>query len=153
VHEGEHAPEGRVVASAAQLQVLENEKSLLARFPAAERRGDPGAGGGERREALGFRGEIVALRAPVDFREVPAAAALEDEAAMDAPAAGRRRSSDVERTRGFRNGGLKRGEKPGGDQARLRVARARLIAARTREGAVPPTCERLATEPSSVSTR
>jgi len=153
VHESEHAPEGGEVALAAHLQVFEYEKSLLACFPAAKRQGDPGAGGGERCKAAGFCGEIVELGALVDLREIPAAAAFEDEAAMDASAAGGCRSLDAECARGLRNGGLERGEEPGGDQVRLSIARARLTAARTREGAVPPTCERLATEPSSVSTR
>lgn len=153
MHPGEHAPEGREVALAADLQVFENEKGFLARFTAAKRGRNPGAGGGERREAVGFGGEIVEFGALVDFRKVPAAAALQDEAAVDASAAGWCRPPDAERARDLRNGGLKRGEKPGGDQVRLSVARARLTAARTREGAVPPTWERLATEPSSVSTR
>ena len=153
MYQCEHAPERRKVALAAHLQVFENEKGFLAGFPAAKRGRNPGAGGGERREAVGFCGEIVELCSLVDFRKVPEAAALEDETAMDASAAGGRRSPDAERARDLRNGSLKRGEKPGGDQLRLSVARARLTAARTREGAVPPTWERLATEPSSVSTR
>ena len=153
VHPGEHASEARVISLAAHLQVFENEKRLVTRFPAAQRGRNPGSGGGERRETVGFRREIVELGALVDLCEVLAPAALENEASMDATAPGRVRPLDAERARDFRNGSLERGEKPGGDQARLRVARARFTAARTREGAVPPTCERLATEPSSVSTR
>jgi hypothetical protein len=76
-----------VISRAAQLQVLEHEEGLAAFLSAANRHGDADTGG-ERGQAVGLGGEVVELRALVDLREVPATAALEDEAAMNAAAAG-----------------------------------------------------------------
>ena len=142
-----------MVALAAHSQIFEDEERLPASLAAAKRSGHPRARRSERREAVGFGREVVELRAIVDFREVPAAAALEREAAVDAASRSGRRPLDAKRAHDAGDRGLQRGEKIGGDQGRRSVARARLIAARTCEGAVPPTWARLAIDPSSVSTR
>src|SRR5206468_12959068 len=127
----ERTPECGVVAASSHLQILEHQEGLVAAFAAAQRRRDARTGAGERRQTVGLGREIVELRTLVDFREVPAAAALEHEAAVDAAAASGRCPLDLKLTRRLREGGLQGGEKPGGDQVRFSVARARLIEART----------------------
>jgi hypothetical protein len=153
VHAREHASERGVIAGRSHLYVLEHKIGFVARFAAAQWSRNPGAGGSERCQAVSFGDEVVELVELVDFRKVSAALALEDEAAVDATSAAGHCALDAKPAGGFREGGLQGGEKLRGDQARLSAARARLIAARTLDGAVPPLCERLATEPSRVSTR
>src|SRR5690242_5927655 len=84
VHLSERASECSVITAPADLQVLEHEKGVLAILPVAQRYRDPGAGVGERAEAVDLGCKIVEQRAVVDFREVLAPAALEHEAAVDA---------------------------------------------------------------------
>src|SRR6266853_2108141 len=99
MHLGERAPESRVVAASAQLKVLQHEECLLTRLSLAQRGGNPGTGCGERREAIGLRGETVECRAVVCLGEVSAPAALEYEATVDAASRDRRRALDSERAR------------------------------------------------------
>jgi hypothetical protein len=49
------------------LEVLEHEKGLAFRLSAAQRSGDACARGREGRQAVGFRREVVELRAVVDL--------------------------------------------------------------------------------------
>src|SRR6267154_3872538 len=99
MHLGERAPESRVVAVSAQLKVLEHEERLLPRLSLAHRRGNSGAGRGKRSEAVSLGGEIVELRAGVCFGEVSAAAALEQQASVDATSRDRGCALDSERAR------------------------------------------------------
>ena len=99
VHRGERAPQGSVIPVPAQLQVLEHEKRVLARLSSAQRGGNTGTGCGQRREAVGLRGETVKLRAFVGFCEIFATAALEYEGPVDATSRDRRRALDSERAR------------------------------------------------------
>ena len=97
--DGERAPQSRVIAASAQIQMLEHEKRVLARLSLAQGGGNPGTGCGQRRETVGLGCETVELRAVVDFREIPSTAALEYEAAVDATSRDRRRALDSERAR------------------------------------------------------
>ena len=153
MQERERASQRRVVAAPPNAQMLEHEKCLLARVAPAERCRDPDSGRGKRGKTVGLGSEVVCLGPLVHLGEVRAAAPFDHEAAVDAAASGRLGALDAKRTRDLGDRVLQRGEEERRDQARLIVARARLTAARTREGAVPPACVRLATEPSSVSTR
>ena len=99
VHRGERAPQRGVIPVSAQLKVLEHEECLLTRLSLAQRGGNPGTGCGERREAVGLRGETVECRAVVCLGEVSAPATLEYEATVDAASRDRRRALDSERAR------------------------------------------------------
>jgi uncharacterized cupredoxin-like copper-binding protein len=101
----ERASHPGVISRAAQLQVLEHEEGLAAFLSTANRRGDAAAGG-ERGQAVGLGGEVVELRARVDLREVLATVAFEDEAAMDAAAAGGCDVLDAKYPCGLRDRGL-----------------------------------------------
>jgi hypothetical protein len=96
MHPGERAPESRVVAVSAQLEVLEDEECLLTGLSLTQRDGNPGAGRGKRSEAVSLGSEIVELRPGVCFGEVPATAALEQQASVDAPSRDRCRALDSE---------------------------------------------------------
>jgi len=110
VHERERTPERGVVAAATHVQVLENEKRVLACVTPAERRRDPRPGRCESGETLGLGGEIVRLRPLVDLDEVLATAAVDREAAVDAAAPRRLGSLDAERARDLGNRCLESGE-------------------------------------------
>src|SRR6266852_5616878 len=77
VHPGERAPESRVIAVCAQLQVLEHEERLLTCLSLTQWGRNPGTGSGKRSEAVGLRGETVECRAVVCLGEVSATVALE----------------------------------------------------------------------------
>src|SRR2546429_7868063 len=95
----ERMPQRRVIGVSAQFQVFEHEESCLARLSSAQWEGNPGAGCGQRREAVSLRGETVECRAVVCLGEVSATAPLEDEAAVDATSRDRCRAFDSERAR------------------------------------------------------
>jgi len=95
VHRGERAPQRSVIPVPAQLQVLEHEKRVLARLSSAQRGGNTGTGCGQRREAVGLRGETVECRAVVCLGEVSTPAALEYEATVDATSRDGRRVLDA----------------------------------------------------------
>src|ERR1041385_767004 len=99
VHRGERAPQRGVIPVSAQLKVLEHEEGLLTRLSLAHRGGNPGTGCGERREAIGLRGETVECRAGVCLGEGFAPAAPEYEAKVEAASRDRHRALDSERAR------------------------------------------------------
>ena len=99
VNRGERAPQRSVIPVSAQFQVLEYEKRVLVRLSSAQRDGNPGTRCGERREAVGLRGETVERRAVVCLGEVSAPAAFEYEAAVDATSRDRCRALDSKRAR------------------------------------------------------
>src|SRR6266852_5773861 len=124
--DSERAPQSRVIAASAQIQMLKHEKRVLARLSLTQGGGNPGTGCGERRETVGLGCETVKLRAVVDFREIFSTVALEYEAAVDATSRDRRRALDAKRPGGIGNGRLQRGEEfRGCDHATRRPLRDR----------------------------
>src|SRR5437870_13591745 len=99
MHLGERAPQSRVIAVSAQLQVLEHQECLLARLSLAQRDGNSGAGRRKRSETVSLGSEVVELRARVRFGEVSATTTLEQQASVDATPRDRRRALDSERAR------------------------------------------------------
>ena len=97
--DSERMPQRRVIAISAQFQVFEHEERCLARLSSAQRGGNPGAGCGQRRKAVGLRGETVECRAVVCLGEVSATATLEYEATVDATSRDRCRALDSKRAR------------------------------------------------------
>ena|SRR2546421_310209 len=97
--DSERMPQRRVIAVSAQFQVFEHEESLLAGLSSTQRDGNSGAGRGKRREAVSLGGETVECRAAVCLGEVPATAALEYEATMDATSRDGCRALDSKRAR------------------------------------------------------
>ena len=108
--DSERAPQSRVIAASAQIQMLEHEERLFAPLSSTQWDGNPGTGRDQRRETVGLGGETVKLRAVVDFREIFATTALEYEATVDATSRHGRGALDAERPRGIRNRGLQRRE-------------------------------------------
>src|SRR5260370_16885242 len=104
--DSERAPQSRVIAVCAQLQVLEHEERLFAPLSSTQWDGNPGTGRDQRRETVGLGGETVKLRAVVDFREIFATTALEYEATVHATSPRTRPALSSARPFSIRNPGL-----------------------------------------------